>query len=168
MSLNSQTATIITASLVALLIAAIIGRNIRQASRQNKANLLQAEKAATYQLFIEVWPSRLQATIDKDSASEEIAMLDRVLSLYGSPAVIKAYAAFRKSEQVDGAQSSSTQALCAKALLEMRRDLGTDVGALTSDDVRQLVLSDFNQPLAAPAIIERHDQQPRISLTTNS
>jgi ABC-type multidrug transport system fused ATPase/permease subunit len=163
--LDFQTTAIITASLVALLIAMIIARSLRKTNKQNKANLLHAEKAATYQLFAEVWSSRLQATADQTTTPEEVAVLDWVLGLYGGPNVIKAYAAFRKSEQVDGTQSPSTQALIAKVILEMRHDLGTDVGTLTSDDVRQLVLSDFSQPVAAPAIIERRDQQPRIALT---
>jgi hypothetical protein len=50
-----QVAAVTTiASIVALLVAWAITNGIRRASRQNKANQLYAEKAVTYQHFINI------------------------------------------------------------------------------------------------------------------
>ena len=167
--LDFQSAAIIVAAIVTFLMAMLIARGLRGARRRKTAQLFHAEKAATYQLFTEVWPIRMQSTVrDQATASDELSMLDRLLSLYGSPNVVKAYAVFRKSEQAEGAQNPSTASLLAKVLIEMRRDLGLGVGGLTIEDVRQLALSDFSQPVVASATVERRDQQPRVSLTAHS
>lgn len=84
------------ASAVALLAAMIIASSIRQASKHSRANQLYAQKAMTYERFIELWEKLLlqrYASEDRrpNQLSEELQTLDRVLALYGSPTVIKAH-----------------------------------------------------------------------------
>ena len=90
-SMDFQVAAVTAiASVVALLAALIIASSIRQAGKQNTAHQLHTEKAATYQLFIDLWEDLLRHGRDAeerspDTLSEELLALDRRLLLYGSP-----------------------------------------------------------------------------------
>lgn len=145
-SLESQAARITAcASTVALLAAIIIASSIRQAGRQIRANRLSAEKGATYRLFIELWENLLnqgKESADRGSTelSKELRTLDLLLSLYGSPAVIKGHTTLRMLEQERGARNEDLRAPFARALVEIRKDLGSDTHGLAAEELRQLLL----------------------------
>ena len=72
----------------------IIASSIRQASKHSRANQLYAQKAMTYERFIELWEKLLlQGYASEDrrpsQLSEELQTLDGLLTLYASPAVLK-------------------------------------------------------------------------------
>lgn len=136
--LDYQTTVLVTASLVALLVAVIIARGIRRASRQSQANQLHAEKAATYQLFTELWSLGLRSTTGNHHPPDELLALDRLLSLYGSPRVVKAYITFRQIAQASDTleQAGSQLAIVVRA---MREDLGSDTHGLTAVELQRLL-----------------------------
>jgi hypothetical protein len=57
---SGAAALIAIASVAVLQAASIIARSIRQASAQNRASRLSAERVATYRLFIDLWANLLR------------------------------------------------------------------------------------------------------------
>lgn len=147
--LDSQVAAVTgIASVVMLLAAAIIASRIGGASRQSKANQLLTEKAATYDLFIDLWGSLFLAghTGDRNSAplAEEFRTLDRQLLLYGGSNAVKAHVALRALWREGMMSQSKGWDQFLKALVAIRKDLGSDEPGLTPKDLRQLLLPDAN------------------------
>lgn len=149
--LDSQVAAVTgIASVVMLLAAAIIASRIGGASRQSKANQLLTEKAATYDLFIDLWGSLFLAghAGDRNSAplAEEFRTLDRQLLLYGGANVIKAHVALRALWREGRMSQSKGWDEFLKALVAIRKDLGSDEPGLTLEDLRQLLLPNVSAP----------------------
>jgi hypothetical protein len=126
-TLDPQVATMTAiASLVALLSASIIAGGFKWAGRREKELQVRAEKADLYERLVLMWGARLhQQDRAVDQAAEaELLKLVWLLTLRGSPKVIKAVGALQAVEQEAGAQSQAVHAQLAKLLLEMRLDLG--------------------------------------------
>ena len=173
-SLDFQVARITAiASVVALLASLIIVRGIRGAGRQNKANPLFEEKAKTYRLLIDLWYGLLrQGRGSEDGSrtqsSEELRSLERLLALYGSPSVIKAHTALRELERGSGVQSPDVRLQFAKALLEIRKDLGSETVGLTPEGLQQLLFADPEKVSASASTNAYQDRQLHVSLTSKS
>jgi len=160
-------------SLVILLAAMIIASNIRQASKQHKVNQIHGERAATYQFFIDVWgallqPGRLVEDGSPYPLSEERQALDRLLALYGSSAVIKAYVGLRALARESGAQNPEVRVQFAKTLLEIRKDLGAETQGLNAEALQQLLFTNADKVSVSPKPITYQAHQPRVSLAANS
>ena len=161
------------ASVVVLFAAMIIATSIRQASQQNKASQLRAEKAATYQLCTDLWGHLLRHGYGAEerspnTLSDELLALERLLLLYGSPGVLKAYAALRALERERGAHNPHVKVQFATLLMEIRQDLGSETTGLTADELLHLLFAEADQastPAPAPTY---QDLQPRVSLAANS
>src|SRR5438093_1573013 len=140
-------AVTVIASVVALLAALIIASSIRQVGKQNAAHQLHTEKAATYQLFIDLWEDLLRHGRDAeernpDTLSEELLALDRRLMLYGSAGVVKAHAGLRALERDSGAHNPRVRSQVATVLMEIRQDLGLETQGLTAEELLPLLLAD--------------------------
>jgi hypothetical protein len=158
---------------VMLLAALIIASSIRQATTQNKANQLYAEKVMTYQRFIDVWEALLRHGRDSEDRSsnelsEEISTLDRHLILYGGSGIVNAHIALRVLERAGGAQNPETRSQFVKALIEIRRDLGSGTHDLTAEELQQLFFANSNRISASTMASAYQDLQPRVSLASNS
>lgn len=173
-SMDFQFATVtVIASVFALLVAMVIASSIREASRQNKANQLHAQKATSYQLFIEQWGSLLRherGSEDRspNKLSEDLKTLNHLLILYGSSGVVKAHASLRALERESGAQSPNVRSQFAKALMEIRKDLGSETQGLTVDELQQLLFANSERVSASAKTNDYQDLQPRVSLESNS
>ena len=150
-SLDFQSARITAiASLVALLAANMVARAIRKAGRQNRATLPVEEKAKTYRLLVDLWQGLLRQGRGVDDrsraqSSEELRSLERMLALYGSARVIKAHITLRALERDSGAHSPDVRLQFAKAIVEIRKDLGSETVGLTPEDLQQLLFGDSDK-----------------------
>ncbi len=146
----------------ALLLAAhIVGRSVRAAARPGEASQLCAQRAATYQLSVGMWEDLLQGRAEP---GEELQAVDRLLALYGSPRVIKAHTTLRAAGR---AQTPEAKALFAAALMEMRKDLGSETRGLSAEELSTLLLA-APQAADAPAGATAYkDLRPRVSLAPN-
>jgi len=166
--LDYQTAVSVTVLIMALLIAAIVARRLRRAGRQRQANLLHNEKAATYQLLTEVWSQGPRSIAGNQTPSEELRALDRLLSLYGSPRVVKAYVAFRQSAQADDTLESTVWTQLTRVVWEMRRDLGADTSGLTAAELQQLLSAEMNAIEANVPTNTYPERKPHVALAAKA
>jgi hypothetical protein len=173
-SMDFQVAAVTTiASVVALLVAWAIASSIRQASKQNTANQLYAEKAMAYQRFIDIWEGlfrhgRDSKGRDPNELSEELLALDHHLILYGGSSVVKAHVALRALERESGAQHPDTRSQFAKALIEIRNDIGSGTHDLTAEELQRLFFANSDRVRASTTASAYQDLQPRVSLASNS
>ena len=134
--------TVVT-SAAALLTALIVARSIRLASTQGKVNQLQCEKAETYRRFVEFYAGNVQGRGAYgggiNGLSGDVHTLERLLALYGSPAVIRAHTALRAAGLDAGPDA---RAQFGKALIAIRKDLGMQRSGLMPADLQRLVLRD--------------------------
>lgn len=173
-SMDFQVAAVTAiASVVALLAALIIASSIRQAAKQNTANQLHTEKAATYQLFIDLWEDLLRHGRDSEdrspnTLSEELLALDRRLMLYGSSGVVKAHAALRALERESGAQNPRVRSQFTKVLIETRQDLGLETQGLTAEEFLPLLGADSAKTSVPTNAGSYQNLTPRVSLASDS
>ena len=150
--LDSQVAAVTgIASVVMVLAAMIIASRIGGATRQSKANQLFTEKVATYDLFIDLWGSLfLTENGVEDRSPEQLAeafrTLDRQLLLYGGANAVKAHVALRALWREGRMSQSKGWDEFLKALVAIRKDLGSDEPGLTLEDLRQLLLPNVSAP----------------------
>ena len=123
-------------SVVVLAAAALIASAVRRAAARSRTERIHEQKLAAYQFFVECWQN-------ESTAPHTLQALDRQLALYGGAAVIRAHAALRAIAREKGARHPEAQAALGKALLEIRRDLGSDAEArgITAPELEQLVLA---------------------------
>lgn len=134
-------------SVIVLLAAALIFSSIRQASKQISSNQLHADKTATYKLFVETWSKLIRKqTASVLSISEMLQTLDQHLALYGSPAIIKAHSSLRALAVESGTNDSGVKEQFAKALLDVRKDIGTDSKGLALKELDGLLRGDHRCP----------------------
>ncbi len=151
LSMDAQVARItVVASVVVLLAATIIASSIRQTGKQNMASEIHADRAAVYKQFIEAWALLLgeRSRSEKQSVipfTESWQSLDLPLALYGSPAVIKAHIALRDLVTRSGSLNSDIRKQFAKALMAVRKDIGSDTNGITPEELTGLLLSDTVQ-----------------------
>ena len=87
-----------------------------------------------------------------------------MLTLYGSPRVVKAHIALRTLERELGPHSPAIQSQFAQALLEIRTDLGSAAPGLSAEEIQQLFFAATSRA-SIPAIISAaQDIQPRVPL----
>lgn len=154
LGMDTQIATVTgVASVVVLLAALLVASSIRQAIKQNRTNQFHADKATTYKLFINTWSSLLRERAGRVSHGaaplpEALQTLHLSLALYGSPAVIKAHTALRVLLKESGTLNPELlKPQFAKALLEVRKDLGSDTRGLATEALQDLLLSDAERPI---------------------
>ena len=92
--------------------------------------------------------------------------MERLLALYGSARVIKAYIALRALERDGGPQSPDVELQFAKALLETRKDLGSETVGLKPEDLRQLLFGDSDQGSVAANSNAYQDRQLHAALAS--
>ena len=131
--LDSQLATVTAIfSLSVLASAAVVASAIRAASRNHRSSQLFEQKAATYQLLIDcVTEQGLDST---EVVEEKRRALDRLLALYGSAGVIKAYANLQAAASHDNAEGG-WEAVVA----QIRKDLGAEMHGLEIADLGNLI-----------------------------
>lgn len=125
-------------STVALLAAMLIASGVRDAGRRSKASQIREQKAATYRLFVDCWIDSIRRGA---ATHEDMPALDRLLALYGGAAVVRSHALLRTMAQDKGAGHADVRARFGKALEEVRRDLGSDVGGLSAQELQRLILA---------------------------
>ncbi|HEV2861672.1 MAG TPA: hypothetical protein VGX48_11740 [Pyrinomonadaceae bacterium] len=146
----------------ALLLAAhIVGRSVRAASRPGEASQLCAQRAATYQLSVGLWEDLLQGRAEP---GEDLQAVDRLLALYGSPRVIKAHTTLRAAGR---ARKPEAKALFAAAVMEMRKDLGSETQGLSAEELSTLLLAAREAADAPVGAAAYQDLRPRVSLAPN-
>ncbi len=155
-SLDPQTAKIAGfAALVALLAAAIVAGGLRRASGLI-ANRPSAETHATYRLFVDLWqgllgPAGAAETREPAETSADLRTLELMLSLYGSPEVLRAHASLRALRREGRTRDDESRREFAKTLLEMRKELRSDTRGLATEELRQLLLPAARASDPAPA-----------------
>jgi hypothetical protein len=156
-------------SLAIVLAGLLIGGSVRAASQRRALERLQAERAATYQLFATVWGAVARgAAGDSDELAAERRTLDRLLALYGSPTVIKAHNALCALEREQGAASPAVRVQFSRALLAIRADLGAEIQSLSIETLQQLFFAD-ERKLAIPMQPKSYqDLAPRVSLSPDA
>lgn len=119
-------------SLSVLAGAVVVASAIRAASRHHRSSQLFEQKAATYQLLIDCVTDRGLETAE--AATEKRLALDRLLALYGSAGVIKAYANMQSAAANDRAEGRWDAVVA-----QVRKDLGAEMQGLAIDDLRSLI-----------------------------
>jgi len=140
-------------SIVVLLAAAIVASAIRAASGKGRATQMHEQKSATYQLFVEYWEGviasgRTSALPNSADAAGKSRALDHLLALYGGASVIKAHDALRAARDEKGAQNADVAARFGKALLEIRKDLGSGTQGLGGPELLRLVAPDADPTIS--------------------
>jgi hypothetical protein len=123
-------------SAVVLAASALIASAVRRAAARSRTERIHEQKVAAYQFFVECWQN-------EGTAPHALRALERQLALYGGAAVIRAHAALRAIAREKGARHPDAQSQLGKALLEIRRDLGSDadVRGISAPELEQLVLA---------------------------
>jgi hypothetical protein len=157
-------------SVLALLCATIFNRGLARIGQKELNAHSHIEKAHLYERVMLIWGAKLKsrATSVDPSFEDELQQLAQLLTLRGSPRVIKAYVELHALERIVGLHSPDIPARVAAVLMEMRQDLGSETRGLTADELRHLFLTDADQastPAPAPTY---QDLQPRVSLAASS
>ncbi len=151
-----------------LFTALIIANKIRDASRQQKMSLFRGERAAAYQVLIQLWQERLLQSpgleSDSNNSSEELRALDRLLLVYGNPDVIQAHAVLRALEKKVELQAPKFRSQLIQVLIEIRKDIGSDIRSLKLDELEQLLFVDSPELNITTKANIYGDLQPRVSL----
>lgn len=129
-TLDQQVVTLTAVfSIVAFLCASIVAGGLKWRGRKEKEIQLRAEKADVYEKILicwgEVFPTRTNGV--EPSLLNDLHKLERVLTLRGSPRVLKLYGDIQTSVNGVHPQSPDLRSLIAKLTLEMRRDLGQSI-----------------------------------------
>jgi hypothetical protein len=159
----------VIATAIGLMAAIIVAGSIRHAAGQIKASRLDAEKGATYRLFVELWQNYLRQQNGSEGPvstewSEDLATLDLLLSLYGSAAVIKTHAKLRAQAQERGFQVEDLRLRFVQALVEIRKDFGSDTPRNATGELEKLLF-----PVTeADNVVESKDARDHTAAATAS
>jgi hypothetical protein len=152
-----------------LFVALIIARSVGQASGQHKANLFRGEKAAAYQVLINLWQERiLHERNSKESPNEweeELRALDRLLIAYSSPGVMRAHVALRMLERKVGLHHPTVKSQLIRVVIEIRQDVGSDMQGLTVEALEQFLFSDSNKSSPTAETYLYHGLPRHVSLS---
>ena len=168
--IDAQVAIVTAAGSGTLLLAAlVISLSIRRASRRAAAARAMVERTATYHVFVELWEQILRGPagtpIDPDAAAEMRA-LDRLVLMYGSAGIVRAQARLRQSTRIGASRPGTSRAQFIQALMHIRRELGSDSGALELADLAEFFRGDVRAADIAPALNAPADQ-PRVVLASH-
>jgi len=150
-------------SVIALLAAMIVAGGSGRAARQAMAGQVQAEKATTYGLMLDVWERLIRegspaVGADADAAAQAMRSLDLRLGLYGSAAVLEAHRRLRDLQAAGRLGTDDAQAALTSTLFEIRKELGTGTTGLHQDDLRRALFPDADGPEALS--VSRTDAPP--------
>jgi len=135
-SLDPQTARLVSmGAAAALLMLVVVASVLRRISARTRARWLVAEKGATYRLFTDFWECILRGAVPAELARDR-RTLTLMLSLYGSPSMVRAHLELEALERQGRAQSLQGRVRFAAALTEVRKDLGAD--AVAAHDLSEL------------------------------
>lgn len=135
-TLDAQVAKVTAiGSAVVLAAAAIVASALRKGGANSEAARIREQKLGVYQFFVECWQG--------ETLPQKLQVLDRLLALHGGAAVIKAHLALRAIAREKGVRHPDTLSRLGSALLEIRRELGSDAAArgIGAADLGQLVLA---------------------------
>jgi hypothetical protein len=128
-----------------LLAALVVAIAIHRASVRSRAGRLSEEQGASYRLFVDLWGGLIEKPAavggrDAQALWKDIRALDLMLSLYGSVPVIRAHTVLRGQWQARGLLDEAAGDEFVRAVVEMRRHLGTLPGSAAAEALRQLLL----------------------------
>lgn len=169
--LEPQAAVLTTiASMTAVLCAALVFRGLAQVSQKEIKTQMRLEKANLYERILLLWDTKLRgrpAGVDP-SVEDELQQLAQLLTLRGSPKVIKTYCELYALERASGLYSPDLPARLVTVQMEMRKDLGLPTQDLKAEDFLQFFSAEVK---AAPDLNKaqpRQDIQPRVSLAAGA
>jgi hypothetical protein len=140
-TLEPQVATITaTASVVALLCAAIIGRALKSRSAHGGASV---QKANVYERLAACWAAHVQgerAGVQDRTDDRYLADLEQLLALHGSPKVIAAHMQLRRAVRDVDKEGSYACGLMNKLVRAMRADLGRRESNMNEKDILALLV----------------------------
>jgi hypothetical protein len=153
--LAAPVALAVGAALAATWLAA---RAVGRAGERRTAELLRAERAATYQLFADVWA----AVAEGAELAAERRTLDRLMALYAGPGALQAHLTLRALERGRGPADPALRTQLARALVAIRRDLGLETRGVSAEDLAALFAP--AAPAAPGAAAAPQSARPRVSL----
>jgi hypothetical protein len=141
-------------SALALLAAAIIAGSRDRAMRRLGVWQIDAERAAAYSLFLDHWQRSIQGRPDPrgaDAAATAITLrsLDLGLALYGSAEVLKAHHSLHELLAVGRLGEPDARTAIVAAVVEIRKELGSDSKGLTPVDLTRAIFSGRDVPQSA-------------------
>ncbi len=139
------------ASAAVLLAALLVASSIRRANTQNRIDQINAEKAAAYRRFLDTWTRVLQEPAGRVNprtiqSSDVLQTLNQSLVLYGSTEIIKTHTALLAQLAAGGVQDLDIRSQFTRALLNVRKDLGSDSRGLTADHLLNLLFRNGCEP----------------------
>lgn len=156
------------ASLVVLLSAAIVAQSIRAANRPAKApqvstevaDINREERLASYQLFLDFWQNAQRqgkpAAAWQGPMADKLEVLERLLALHGSVALVQAHAKLRKQALMAEATPAQLQACIAQALLAIREELGSGTSPEAAQALQELLFAPIAPASAGAASTRLH------------
>jgi hypothetical protein len=140
-SLDPQVArTLVGVLIVVLLMSLIIARGVRKIIAHRMQLGLISERAATYRYFTDHWTGVMDQGHVSNNNAEAPQNLDRLMTLLGCAEAIKAHLALRTMMQDKDMPVTDMRTQFGKALLAIRKDLGTDSQGISAKDLQQLVM----------------------------
>jgi hypothetical protein len=169
--LDPQTAVMtIIASVTAFLCAVLIYRGFTQIGQKEVKAQMRLEKANLYERVLLLWGVKLNSkTASVDPAvEEELQQLAQLLTLRGSPKVLKAYLELLTLERTGGLHSPDIAPRFVAVQMAMRKDLGLSTQNLQAEDFLPLLFSRGNV-VPEPSKAQQHqDIAPRVSLAAGA
>ncbi len=159
-ALEPQVATITTiASMVTVFCATIVASGFKWMGRKKEEVAVRAERANLYENIMLIWGEKLMVgtkTLDP-SLEEELRKRERLLTLRGSAAVLKAYLALQRQANTVGLHNPELTSFMAQLILDMRRDLGVSVVNVNKRDLTAVLQrGKVEGPPSALVQAERH------------
>jgi len=138
-------------SALALLVAMIVAGSRDRAARPVRAGQIEAERVRAYALFLDLWERLIQGRPepggeDAQVAADALRQLDLDLSLYGCAKALKAHRTLRVLLATGRLGSPDARATLVAALVEIRKDLGSDSRDLTPVDLTSAIFPDWAAP----------------------
>lgn len=129
-------------SVIALLAAMIVAGGSGRAARQAMAGQVQAEKATTYSLLLDLWERLIRdgspaAGSTADAVAEALRSLDLRLALYGSATVLKTHGRLRGLLADGKLNAEDARSALVATVLEIRRELGSGTTGLPRVDLHR-------------------------------
>lgn len=156
------------ATLALLLSAAIVAQSIRAANRPLKAakasdgshETHSDDRLASYQLFLDFWHNAQRqgkpAGLWQGPMADKLEVLERLLALHGSAALMQAHAELRKLAAAPETSALHLQAHIAQALLVIREELGADASAQAAQALHGLLFAPIGPAAPAGAATRLH------------
>lgn len=159
-TLEPQVATITAiASMVAVFCAAILASGFKWMGRKKEQVAARAERANLYENIMLIWGEKLMVgtKTQEPSLEEELRKRERLLTLRGSAAVLKAYLALQRQANTVGLHNPELASCMARLILDMRRDLGVSAVSIHERDLTTLLRGGKVEGPPSPLVqAERH------------